>query len=81
MLYNMGMNYGLIIFLCGFILAREWMAWRDRKDLLDRIMCRDYEEYKRLNRKVILRKYPANMSDEMLAMAARDREREEGKDE
>ena len=80
MLYNMGMNYGMIIFFAVFILLREWMCWQDRRDLLNRIMCRDYEEYKRLNRKVVIRKYPSNMSDEMLAAAAREREREEAQE-
>lgn len=45
------MEIATIIILAVLLVAREWQNWRDRRDLLDRIMCVDYREFKRGERK------------------------------
>jgi len=34
------------IFLGALLVIREYQNWRDRKDLMDRIMCKNWSEYK-----------------------------------
>lgn len=58
------------IILAGVLLLREWQNWKDRKDLLDRIMSADYKDYKRFTRAPdIVREYPTSMTDEEMAAA------------
>ena len=57
--------------LAGVLCFREWQNWKDRKDLLDRIMCADYQQYKRLTAgKPPAPEFPARMTDAELADAA-----------
>lgn len=65
------MEIATIIILAILLLAQGWMNSKDRRDLLDRIMCRDYEEYKRFKKTPAAhRAYPATMSDAEMKAAA-----------
>jgi len=61
----------VIFILCWLMAMREWQNWRDRKDLLDRIMSADYREYKRhvVPAAAPLRRGNVRMTDEELATA------------
>lgn len=64
----------ITIILAGILILREWQNWKDRKDLLDRIMCVDYQEYQALNKPKKTppsrRVFPGRMTDTELAAAA-----------
>jgi hypothetical protein len=69
------MEAGALILLGTLFIMREWMNWRDRRDLMDRLMCRDFQEYKRA---AFRRSGPAdgknvNMTDEEMAEEERRR--------
>lgn len=75
------MENALTIILAAILVVREWQNWKDRKDLLDRIMCANYQEFQLLKsskkispgRKV----FPGRMSDEEMAAAAAETEKKE----
>lgn len=58
-----------IIILAGVLIMREYQNWRDRRDLLDRIMCADYREYKRSEPGRSAPTGKGRMSDEEMAKA------------
>lgn len=45
----MPLLYVLVVALLGIVVWRDILAARERKDLLNRIMARDYAEYLRAN--------------------------------
>lgn len=52
------------------LILREWQNWRDRRDLMDRIMSADFKEYKRYTKPADPKpEYPVNMTEEQLAEA------------
>lgn len=55
--------------LGGLLVLREWQNWRDRRDLLDRIMSADFHDYKRFTAPRRHTGEPAGMSDAELAEA------------
>jgi len=52
-----------ICFLGGLLVVREWQNWKDRRELLDRIMCVDYRECKK-NPAVKTKRSHVNMTDQ-----------------
>jgi hypothetical protein len=54
-------------------IAREWQNWRDRKDLLDRIMSVDYREYKTIIKPNRPPSANVRMGDEELARQEQER--------
>lgn len=66
----------VIITLAGLLVVREWQNRGERKELLDRLMCRDFQEYRRASggaagaaRPHVL---PARMSEAELAAAQQE---------
>lgn len=68
------MELAALIFLGGVFLVREWMNAQEKRDLMDRLMCRDFQEYKRWAANKRKPAAPVNMSDEQLAEAAEEHE-------
>ena len=67
------MEHFTLILLSALLIVREYQNWRERKDLMDRIMAANWPEYKRMTQ---FRRAPSgtvNMSDEELAKAERER--------
>jgi hypothetical protein len=67
------MENGIIIFLAALLVVREWQHQRDRRDLLDRIMCADYREFKRYEKKPAAPAGNVYMTDEQLAKAEKEK--------
>jgi len=44
--YNMNMYLAIILALIAFLLVREVLAYRERRDMLDRLMAKNLPEYK-----------------------------------
>jgi len=63
---------GVIILQSVGLILREWQNWKDRKDLLDRMMSAGFQEYKTLTnpkKPPPRRVFPGNMTDEEMAAA------------
>lgn len=67
------------VFLAGLLVWREWQNRQERRDLLDRIMCQDYQTYKRLDKAAgptprphVL---PGRMSEAALSEAAKEQDK------
>lgn len=73
------MENAITLILAGILILREWQNWRDRKDLLDRIMCVDYQEYQTLRKPKKTPPaqpvFPGRMTDEEMAIAEADQEK------
>ena len=63
------MENAITIILAIVLVAREYQNWRDRRDLLDRIMCVDYREFKKFEKPARPSAGNVVMSDEQLAEA------------
>ena len=63
------MENAIIIILAGTLIVREWQNWKDRRDLLDRIMSVDYREYKHYSKPPAAQRANVRMSDEEMAKA------------
>jgi len=62
------MEISIIIILCALLIIREYQHCKIIKDLMDRIMCKDWKEYKQQTKpRVAPRGFPAFMSDEKMA--------------
>ncbi len=60
----------VIAILCALIVVREWQNYKDRRDLMDRLMSADFKEYKRFNSKPAARAvFPPGMNDAEMAIA------------
>jgi hypothetical protein len=60
----------VIAALLALLVIREYQNRAERRDLLDRIMCIDFREYKRYNKDgKVIAEFPGKMTDEQLAEA------------
>lgn len=60
-----------IITLSAVLIVREYQSYMERRELLDRIMCADYREFKRSERKPV-EPNNVNMTDADLKKAEID---------
>jgi len=73
------MEIVLVIWNCILLLAffiREGQHYSQKKDLLDRIMCRDYSNFKKYDKKSkhIKPEFPGHMTDEQMVAAEKEQE-------
>lgn len=62
------MEIAIIIILCVLLIIREYQHWKIVKDLMDRIMCKDWKEYiKQTKPRVAPQGLPIDMTDEEMA--------------
>ncbi len=66
----------VIIILAALLVLREWQNRSERRELLDRVMCRDFQEYRKVNGtaagKTRPHVLPGRMSDVDLAAARQE---------
>lgn len=74
-MYTGTMETAITLILAGVLVVREYQNWRDRKDLLDRIMCVDYREFKQKAHSPRPPGGNVRMSDEEMAAEERKAEK------
>lgn len=68
------MDKYICIFLGALLIIREYQNWKDRKDLMDRIMCKDWPQFKKhTEARIAHRGLPGRMTDEEMFHAEKER--------
>jgi hypothetical protein len=62
-----------LILLAALLIVREFQNWREKKDLMDRIMAASFIEYKRFTRPRPAPGGPVNLTDAEMAKAEQER--------